>query len=80
MVGRALALPAGEKIQILAPVGLQKKESFEALASRLNREGFVRIRLNGAYYELDGEIPFEKHKKNELYLVVDRIVVDRRGL
>jgi len=79
VVEKALSLPAGEKVQILAPVSLQKKESFEEMAERLNRLGFLRIRLNGATYELDEPIPFEKHRKNELLLVVDRLAVDKRG-
>jgi excinuclease ABC subunit A len=79
VVAKTLALPAQEKIHVLSPLSLQKKESFEGLAERLNREGYVRIRLNGAYFELDSPIPFEKHKKNELYLVVDRLAVDKKS-
>lgn len=81
VVAKILALPKGEKIQILAPVSFQKKESFEELVERLNRLGFLRIRLNGFIYELDAveSIPFEKHRKNELQLVVDRIAIDPAG-
>ncbi len=76
VVTQILQLPHGEKVQILAPIHFQKKESFEELLDRLNREGFLRIRLNGKVYELDEEIPYEKYRKNELFLVIDRCVVD----
>jgi excinuclease ABC subunit A len=76
VVAHVLALPAEEKIQILAPIAFQKKESFEELADRLNREGFLRVRLNGKTYPLDEPIPYDKYKKNELFLVIDRLVVD----
>lgn len=74
-----LKLPEGEKIQILTPIRFQKKESFEELVDRLNREGFLRIRLNGKYFSLDEPIPHEKFKKNELFLVLDRLVVDPKS-
>ena len=46
VVEKILALPEGEKIQILGPIHFKKKESFEELVERLNRQGFLRIRLN----------------------------------
>ncbi|HSX38394.1 MAG TPA: excinuclease ABC subunit UvrA [Chlamydiales bacterium] len=79
VVHRILDLPKGEKIQILTPLQLQKKESFEDLIARLNRQGFLRIRLNQKVYELDETIPFEKHKKNSLLLVIDRLLVDPKS-
>lgn len=76
VVERILSLPKNEKLQLLSPLLLPKKESFQEMQERLNREGFLRIRLNQKIYRLDEEIPFEKHKKNELFLVVDRVVVE----
>ena len=73
VVQKAMGL-SGEKLHVLSPLVL-RKESFAEAVERLNKEGFLRIRLNGVYFELDSEIPFEKHKKNELHLVVDRLVV-----
>ena len=79
VVDKLLSLPAGEKIQILTPLSLQKKESFEQLLERLNREGYVRIRLNGTIYELDEKIPFEKFRKNEIFLVIDRMAIAQKS-
>ncbi|MBF8262386.1 MAG: uvrA-A [Parachlamydiales bacterium] len=73
---RVYALPQGEKIQILAPLPLPRKESFEEMTQRLSSEGYLRIRLNKTVYRLDEPIPFKKHLKNELELVIDRLVVD----
>jgi len=71
VVKRILELPVGQKIQILMPVDKTLEE--------LRRQGYVRVRLNGTYHELDQEIPFEKYRKNELYLVIDRMVVDPKN-
>ncbi|MCC6127587.1 MAG: excinuclease ABC subunit UvrA, partial [Chlamydiae bacterium] len=75
IVEKALSLPLGEKILILTPIQLNKKETFAEKIESLNRGGYVRIRLNGKIYELDEKIPFESFRKNELFLVVDRMSV-----
>lgn len=75
VVDQLLQLPEGTKLHILSPVELKRSESFEGLKERLQRQGFLRIRLNGVYYELDGNIPFDKQKKNALFLVIDRLLV-----
>ncbi len=64
----------GEKIQILCPIKFFKFEDFSLLLERLKRSGFLRIRLNKEYYELDEKIPYNKSLKNEVLLVIDRII------
>lgn len=76
VVERILEYPEGEKVQILAPVELKKQENFPDIVNRLRRQGFVRIRLNGEFYDLDQEIPFDRKRKNELFLVIDRLKVN----
>lgn len=73
VLNQLMELPENTKIQVLAPLDL--KEGFEALKDRLLREGYLRIRLNKEVYELDGEIPFDKRRKNELFLIVDRLSI-----
>ena len=78
VVERILNYPQGERIQILAPIEPQKHEKFEEVIGRLLRQGFVRVRLNGAYFALDSqELPkaFDPKRKNELFLIIDRLVV-----
>lgn len=78
VLSRLLGLPHGEKIQILTPVIFQKKETFEECMERLNRAGFLRIRLNGKMYEIDEPIPYEKYKKNAIFLGLDRLLIDAK--
>ena len=75
VVERLLELPQGTKVHILSMISIKRNEKFEDLKDKLQRQGFLRIRLNGTYYELDQEIPFDKQRKNELFLVVDRLVI-----
>lgn len=79
VVERILNYPEGEKIQVLAPLELRRAETFEDLIGRFKRQGFLRIRLNGNYYDLDQEldkITFDRKRKNELLLVIDRLKVN----
>ncbi|HEX2583310.1 MAG TPA: excinuclease ABC subunit UvrA, partial [Chlamydiales bacterium] len=79
VVRKILERPEGEKILVMTPIALQKKESFEDLMDRFAKQGFLRIRLNGTVFEIDQPIPFEKHRKNELFLIVDRMTVDPKN-
>jgi excinuclease ABC subunit A len=72
---KLMALPANTPVKILSPVALRKSEPFEELKERLQKEGYLRIRINREYFELDGEVPFDKQKKNELFLVIDRLMI-----
>ena len=81
VVDRILTYPAGERLVILAPLEISKQDTFENIINRLKRQGFTRIRLNGEYYQLENEgqtaiIPFDRKRKNDLYLVIDRLKAD----
>jgi len=79
VVDRILNFPENEKIQVLAPIEIRKNEKFEDALNRLQRLGFLRIRLNGEYFDLDEEnliSKFDRKRKNELLLVIDRLKVN----
>lgn len=75
IIERTLALPNDHKIFILSPVVRGKKGSYQSLFSRLLKEGFARVRLDGKYYELSEEIKLNKYKLHNIEIVVDRILI-----
>ncbi len=75
VVQQLLKLPEGEKIHILAPIDIGKNDKFEELIFKLRKSGFLRLRLNETFYELDDEIPFDRRRKNSLALVIDRLKI-----
>lgn len=78
VVDRILALPDGTKIQVLAPIEVRKNDSFDDVLNKLQRLGYLRIRLNGTYYDVDTDnltAQFDRKRKNALFLVVDRLKV-----
>jgi excinuclease ABC subunit A len=70
-----LALPAGTKLHLLAPLVRELKGDGKAALALARRKGFVRIRADGAVHELDAAPPLDPKKKHNLDVVVDRIVV-----
>jgi excinuclease ABC subunit A len=68
-------LPAGTKIQILAPLIQGRIGTYEQLFGRLRQSGFVRVRVNGEVLPLEEDIKLDRYKKHQIDLVVDRLVM-----
>ncbi|MGX7164380.1 excinuclease ABC subunit UvrA [Enterococcus massiliensis] len=75
MVDEVLELPERTKIQILAPIVYQKKGQHKKVFERIQREGYVRVRVDGEIYDISEVPELEKNKKHEISIVIDRIVV-----
>ncbi|MDD4183473.1 MAG: excinuclease ABC subunit UvrA, partial [Candidatus Omnitrophica bacterium] len=77
IIERVLAIPAGNKVYILSPVIRGKKGEYSALFSRLLKEGFSRVRIDGDNYELSEDIKLAKYKIHNIEIIVDRIQVSQ---
>lgn len=75
MVDQVLELPDRSKIQILAPVVTQKKGQHKRVFEMIQREGYVRIRVDGEIYDISEAPELEKNKKHDIAIIIDRIVV-----
>lgn len=75
IVDNIMALEAGTRIQVLAPVIRGKKGEFIKQLEEYQKEGFVRARIDGQVYELSDDIDLDRKKKHEIELVVDRLVI-----
>ena len=75
IVDNIIALEAGTRIQVLAPVIRSKKGEFTKQLEEYQKEGFVRARIDGQVYELSDDIDLDRKKKHEIELVVDRLVI-----
>ncbi len=75
IVDNIIALEAGTRIQVLAPVIRSKKGEFTKQLEEYQKEGFVRARIDGQVYELSDDIDLGRKKKHEIELVVDRLVI-----
>ncbi|MFC0335216.1 excinuclease ABC subunit UvrA [Paenibacillus sepulcri] len=75
MVDRIMEYPERTRLQILAPLISGRKGEHTKLLADVQKQGFVRVRVNGELRELSEKIELEKNKKHSIEVVVDRIVV-----
>ncbi len=79
MVDRVMAMPAGTKLLLLAPVIRDRKGEYKKELAELQRKGFTRAKVDGKIYEIEQVPALNKKLKHEIDAVVDRVVV-REGL
>ncbi len=70
-----LRSPKESRIQILAPVIEGRKGEYQSIFKDVQKEGFVRVRVDGRTYELTETIKLDKKKKHVIDIVVDRLVL-----
>ncbi len=75
MVDAVLQYPEGTRLQVLAPVVRARKGEHAAVLEKARKSGFVRVRIDGAMYELDDTPELDKKKKHTIEFVVDRLIV-----
>jgi excinuclease ABC subunit A len=75
IVDRIMALEPETKVIILSPVVTDKKGAHKKLFTRLRRDGFARVQINGQVRDLSENIALEKDKRHTIDVVVDRLVV-----
>jgi len=74
IINELMSLPERTKYMILAPVIENRKGAHADTLAQLMREGFVRVRVNGELTELSEELSLDPKRRNQLELVVDRLV------
>ena len=75
IVDQVMSHPAGSRVGIFAPVVRGRKGEYKTMFDALQKQGFIRIRVNGTMYELGDKIPLDKKRKQNIEVVVDRLVV-----
>jgi len=75
MVDRVLALPEGTRVYLLSPIVRGRKGEYRKELAELQKKGFQRVKINGAFYEVADAPKLDKKYKHDIDVVVDRIVV-----
>ncbi len=70
-----LAFPENSRFSIMAPLVRGKKGEFQKELKKLQKDGFVRVRLDGVMRDLAEDIVPDKNKRHDIDLVVDRLVL-----
>ena len=75
MVDNLLAMAAGTRLYLLAPIVRGRKGEYRKELAELHRKGFSRVRINGEIYDVEETPALDKQKKHDIEVVVDRIVI-----
>jgi excinuclease ABC subunit A len=75
MVDQVLSLPESTKILIMAPLVSGQKGTHDKLFTRLKKDGFARVQVDGDIILLEDIKPLSKNKKHTIDVVIDRLVI-----
>lgn len=74
IVDQVLALPERTRMQILAPVVRRKKGQHKTIFDRIQKDGYVRVRVDGEIYDISEVPELSKSKMHNIEIVVDRLI------
>ena len=75
MTNKLLEYPEGTKMIIMSPVVHGEKGTHKELLDKLRADGYARIRINNEVHELTEDITFEKNIKDNIDVIIDRLVI-----
>ncbi len=79
MVDAVMAMEEGTRAYLLAPIIRDRKGEYKKEFIELRKQGFQRVKVNGAFHELEEPPILDKKFRHNIDVVVDRIVV-RTGI
>lgn len=79
MVDRVMKMEEGVRGYLLAPIVRDRKGEYRKEFLDLRKQGFQRVKVDGAFYELDEPPVLDKKFRHDIDVVVDRLVV-REGM
>ncbi|MFV8064365.1 excinuclease ABC subunit UvrA [Streptococcus pluranimalium] len=74
IVDEVLALPERTRMQILAPIVRRKKGQHKTVFERIQKDGYVRVRVDGEIYDVTEVPELSKSKMHDIEVVIDRLV------
>ena len=73
-VDKVLELPERTRMQILAPVVRRKKGQHKTIFDRIQKDGYVRVRVDGDIFDISEVPELSKSKMHNIEIVVDRLI------
>ncbi len=67
--------PEGTKVQVCAPLIRGKKGEHKEILANVQREGFVRVRVDGSVYDIRNVPELKKNQTHDIAAVVDRLII-----
>lgn len=79
LLEQIMELPAGTKAYCLAPVVRGRKGHYRELFEQLQRQGFVKVRVNSELLDLEEDMKVDRYKTHNIDVVVDRFVISEKS-
>jgi len=76
IVDAVLERCAGTRVALLAPLVRGRKGEYRKELEGVRRQGYLRARVDGKWVELDEPPKLARHRKHDIDVVVDRLMVD----
>ncbi len=74
MVDKVMALPEETRLYLLAPIARGRKGEYKRELNDLMRKGFLRVKIDGEFHDIEDAPALDKKIKHDIEVVVDRIV------
>ncbi|UAK24672.1 excinuclease ABC subunit UvrA [Sphingomonas nostoxanthinifaciens] len=75
MVDRVMQLPEGTRFYLLAPAVRGRKGEYRKELAEWQKAGFTRVRIDGAFHEIESAPALDKKYKHDIEVVVDRLAI-----
>ncbi|MBU3258468.1 excinuclease ABC subunit UvrA [Roseovarius sp. PS-C2] len=75
MADRVMAMDEGTRAYLLAPIVRDRKGEYRKEMLELRKQGFQRVKVDGAFHDLDDPPKLDKKYRHDIDVVVDRLVV-----
>ncbi|NGL83704.1 excinuclease ABC subunit UvrA [Streptococcus equi] len=74
IVEQVLELPERTRMQILAPLVRRKKGQHKTVFEKIQKDGYVRVRVDGEIFDVSEVSALSKSKMHNIEVVIDRLV------
>lgn len=74
IVEQVLELPERTRMQILAPLVRRKKGQHKTVFEKIQKDGYVRVRVDGEIFDVSEVPALSKSKMHNIEVVIDRLV------
>jgi len=78
MVDQLMDLPLGSKIVMFSPIIQGRKGEHRKELNQLQKDGFVRVKVDGIIKDLSEEIRLDKNKKHTIDVMIDRLIIKEK--
>ncbi|GIK73532.1 MAG: UvrABC system protein A [Chloroflexota bacterium] len=80
IVDSIMEMPENSRLLILAPIIKDRKGNHKSVFENLQKQGYMRARVNGELYEVTEAPDLDRYKMHTIEAVIDRIIVQPPGV